>query len=281
MEPLFRDDALDSRMRTLAEVLSPSRPIRAAQYLRGRAAELRAVEEELRYFTATPFIYGARGVGKTSLAQTAATNVCADDREPIYIAASSDSTILTIIRQIVLEMYGVARTVGISPSSSRKVEWQLSLNPSVKVSSESERLQVDAPTDMNEALRLLREVDRLLPRARETVVILDELEELPKTERKNLAHLVKELGDQEVSVRFVLVGISDDVQELIGAHQSVPRYIKEVEPDASSCARSHGYSLRRGFRDWSVIASKDSWPDRNRRERLSPLCALDWKSSSD
>ena len=225
------DDQFDSRMRKLAEVLSPTRPIKVAQLLQGRAEELRSVEEELRYFSSTPFIFGTRGVGKTSLAQTAALAATASDREPIYVAATEDSSILTLVREIALGMLRIAIKLGSGPKVNKKFEMSLGLNPSVKIALETQVPKLDRPEDMNEALRLLRDMDAVLPQASSTVVILDELEELPSSERKALAHLVKEVGDQEVNAKFILVGIATDVQELIGAHESVPRYLKEVELD--------------------------------------------------
>jgi hypothetical protein len=77
----------------------------------------------------------------------------------------------------------------------------------------------------------LKEIDALLPDARSTVVIIDELEELKGEDRRDLAFLIEQLGDQEFKVRFMLVGIAANVHELIGAHQSVHRYIKEVSLD--------------------------------------------------
>ena len=43
-----------------------------------------------------------------------------------------------------------------------------------------------------------------------------------------LAYLIKQIGDQEFNLRFVLVGVAENVHELIGAHESVPRYLKEI-----------------------------------------------------
>jgi hypothetical protein len=82
--------------------------------------------------------------------------------------------------------------------------------------------------DANAAIRTLKELDGLLPGAESTVVVLDELEELNDSDRSDLAYLIKQIGDQEFSVKYILVGIAENVHELIGAHQSVPRYLKEI-----------------------------------------------------
>jgi uncharacterized protein len=85
---------------TIAAHLSPERPIRSAEFLRGRLADLENVERALRYFHAVPFIYGARGVGKTSLARTASQLVTAADREHIYVACAPGSRMLQIFREV-------------------------------------------------------------------------------------------------------------------------------------------------------------------------------------
>ncbi|RYZ82083.1 MAG: hypothetical protein EOP04_22755 [Proteobacteria bacterium] len=45
----------------------------------------------------------------------------------------------------------------------------------------------------------------------------------------DLAFFVKSLGDQEVSIKFVFVGIADSIDKLILHHQSVPRYIASIQ----------------------------------------------------
>jgi uncharacterized protein len=62
----------ETRLELISTHLSPERPIRSTEFLRGRTGDLDRVERELRHFHAVPFIYGYRGVGKTSLARTAA-----------------------------------------------------------------------------------------------------------------------------------------------------------------------------------------------------------------
>jgi uncharacterized protein len=62
------------QLQLISTRLSPERPIRSTEFLRGRGGDLTRVERELRHFHAVPFIYGYRGVGKTSLALAATPN---------------------------------------------------------------------------------------------------------------------------------------------------------------------------------------------------------------
>ena len=218
----------EEKFAILAQYLSPDRPIRTEQFLKGRRKELAAVEEELRHFHSVPFVFGYRGVGKTSLARTAAQYVTPSDREHIYVPCSPQSGMLSIFREIGHEMLSLALRFGGIETTKKKLEINLSLRPGIKLSLENETPQLEEFRDVNEAVRTLREIEAIVPDANSTVVILDELEELRVEDRINLAYLIKQLGDQQFSSRFMLVGIAENVQELIGAHESVPRYIKEV-----------------------------------------------------
>ncbi len=216
------------RFELISTHLSPERPIRSTEFLRGRAGDLEKVERELRHFHAVPFIYGYRGVGKTSLARTAAQLVTKSDREHIYVACAPGSRMLHIFREIGEEILKVLFKTGQGPMLLRRVDVNLSVSPAIKASFESQRPELDDFRDANAAIRVLKELDNLLPDAASTVVVLDELEELDKKDRSDLAYLIKQIGDQEFKLKFILVGVAENVHELIGAHESVPRYLKEI-----------------------------------------------------
>lgn len=212
----------------IASHLSPERPIRSSEFLRGRSQDLEKVERELRHFHSVPFIYGYRGVGKTSLARTAAQLVTTSDREHIYVACAPGARMLQIFREIGEQVLKILFRSGVTQMALKSVEVSLSLSPAIRASFESQKPELEDFRDANAAVRVLKELDGLLPDAKSTVVVLDELEELDKKDRSDLAYLIKQIGDQEFKLKFVLVGVAENVHELIGAHESVPRYLKEV-----------------------------------------------------
>ena len=81
----------DDKFQIIAANLSPERPIRSSEFLRGRLDDLENIQRELRYFQAVPFIYGYRGVGKTSLARTAAQMIKPDIGFALDVDISGDS----------------------------------------------------------------------------------------------------------------------------------------------------------------------------------------------
>ena len=212
----------------IANNLSPERPIRSSEHLLGRSSELENIERELRYFHPAIFVYGDRGVGKTSLARTAAQLVTPADREHVYVACAPGSRMLQVFREIGEALLKLIFSSAAAETIRSKVEVEFSLTPAIRASFESKTPTLQAFEDANAAIRVIRELDTLLPDAKSTVVVLDELEELNDDDRTDLAYLIKQLGDQEFQLKFILVGIAQNVHELIGVHQSVPRYLKEV-----------------------------------------------------
>ena len=62
----------DEFIRLLPQLLTPTTPIRSAEFLRGRDKILEDIRRAFIQPGRHVFIHGDRGVGKTSLAQTAA-----------------------------------------------------------------------------------------------------------------------------------------------------------------------------------------------------------------
>jgi Cdc6-like AAA superfamily ATPase len=215
--------------RILERYLSPAHPISSPELLHGRKQELNDIGGCLGVSAGTPVIFGNRGVGKTSLAKTAAQQYTASDREPIYVACPPLGQTLTLLREASIRLSELAIEMKAVPRKSFDIEAHVGLTPSVRFAVKNARQETPVFKDISEAVRVIKDFDKLIPDSARTVVILDELEELEKGSQKDLAYFLKQLGDQEFGLKFILVGIADNVHGLIGAHASVPRYIRNVE----------------------------------------------------
>src|SRR5215467_15747429 len=80
-EPQFR--------KVLYSRLSPSRPITSIELLKGLCKKLQQIREAFASPGRHVFIYGDRGVGKTSLAQTAASLHNSADASPISLSCGA------------------------------------------------------------------------------------------------------------------------------------------------------------------------------------------------
>jgi hypothetical protein len=81
--------------------LSPTAPIQSQEHLYGRDAQVSLIKQALYAPGRSIFIYGDRGVGKTSLAQTVAFAHQSSKRDPVILACTSETTFGGLIRHTV------------------------------------------------------------------------------------------------------------------------------------------------------------------------------------
>src|ERR1700722_18831315 len=72
--------------------LSPTSPIQSEEHLFGRSKQLQLIEQALCAPGRSIFIYGDRGVGKTSLAQTVAYSHQSAGQHPVLLACTPHTT---------------------------------------------------------------------------------------------------------------------------------------------------------------------------------------------
>jgi uncharacterized protein len=210
----------------LSEVLSPSQPVKSIEHLIGRDVELEVIERALFQVGRHVFIFGDRGVGKSSLAATAAMQYQSSDGVPIAVSGSPDDTFKSIIAHIATQALGRSRIENTKTSDNLAFEWR-----GVKVGGVSETSPIDIASQIEtvgDAVLLLKEVS--VRHSQKPVVILDEFDMISDPyERNKFANLLKQLGDQSVNLKFIFTGIGKSLDELLGAHQSSFRQLATVE----------------------------------------------------
>src|SRR5881296_2717329 len=90
----------DDLRKVLAENLTPSDTIRTPERLFGRDKNLRTIDRALNSPGRQIFIYGDRGVGKTSLALTAAYLHTHSEAAPIHVMCGTTSTFSQVMHAI-------------------------------------------------------------------------------------------------------------------------------------------------------------------------------------
>src|SRR5260370_13478433 len=134
--------------KALKQTLSPTTPIRSAEFLRGRDKKL----EDIRRAVIQPgrhiFIYGDRGVGKTSLAQTAAFEHQSAEQSPILLPSSGFYRILGDLPSKLLAIDPTATKV--TTSSKKSAGYSPILSADAQHSVESG--QIPACKSINEAV---------------------------------------------------------------------------------------------------------------------------------
>jgi uncharacterized protein len=205
----------------LRQYVRPSSPIDTFEHLVGRTQQRDSIEEAINSPGKHIFIYGDRGAGKTSLAQTVAFEHNPATTAPVLVACGRQTTFQSIIADIAHQLVGRRRLASEEQSKSSGLQFY-GLSGSSATKSNERPL---SPSDLNAATGLLQECAS----GERHIVVIDEFENLPTDEDRHLfAELVKQLSDRRVPLTLVFCGIGRSLNDLLLGHASSHRYLHEV-----------------------------------------------------
>lgn len=202
----------EEREQMLKWVFSPTTPIKKEEFFRGRNTQLQKICEAINAEGQHAILFGERGVGKTSLA-----NIMAEQITVIYptkVTCGRTDNFKSIWKQALEQVqYSTTTTgLGFKPEDIKGVT-----NFSTSINLESTTFTFDL-------IRLLGGFPHL-----RFVFIFDEFDNITDREvRKLFADLIKSFSDNNINTTIVLVGIANDVDKLIGSHQSLERCLKQI-----------------------------------------------------
>lgn len=203
----------------LRGVFTPAQPIAKPEHLHGRDQKLRLIERALGSPGKHIFIYGDRGVGKTSLARTAASLHAGNEEGFAFVACDQATTFSDIVQNIYRQLRKLHANGKLEVAESVKVF-------GASVSSVLEPLDIAIKT-INDAVEILKNMSPASGRL--VTIIIDEFDQLSSdVEKKYIADLIKQLSDQGVNLRLMICGIGSSLDELIGVHLSTDRYLATV-----------------------------------------------------
>lgn len=211
---------------TLKRVLSPTTPIRSPEFLRGRHKKLEEIRRSLIQPGRHIFIYGDRGVGKTSLAQTAAYEHQTASQEPILLGCDPSSTFYGIAQDIVSRLLSTDPTV-IRRINSTKGNAIIAALASIEAQQTVERGKIAEMHSINDAISAVNFFAKQHSSC--PVIVIDEFERIENSDQRTLfADFIKQLGDQSVPLRLIFCGVGRSLEELLDAHHSCYRYLSAV-----------------------------------------------------
>ncbi len=210
----------------LNTLVSPSQPIRSVENLFGREKEIVRIEKALYAPGRHVFIYGERGVGKSSLAATAANQYQSSDSEYIDVSCSPDATLKSIIVNIAYQATKTSRLRDIKKNEIQLLDIHyLKLQSGENEANKNLHNEIHSLTD---AVEILREVSE--NHSERPIIVIDEFDRMDSEKERNLfADLLKHLGDKRISIKFIFTGIAKTLDELLGAHQSAIRQLETIE----------------------------------------------------
>jgi Cdc6-like AAA superfamily ATPase len=209
----------------LRENLTPSNTIKTPERLFGRDRALRQIERALASQGRQVFIYGDRGVGKTSLALTAAYLLNDATAEPIYIACGQSDNFADAIASIGNSVIPVEERLEQGASGPEIGGTIFGVGGTFK-SGKKAISKIAPPNSLNDALDIMRYI--LKKRRGKIVVVIDEMERLPKQEREKFAEVIKNLPEIDDRLKFIFCGIANTVNELLGSHPSAGRILETI-----------------------------------------------------
>jgi len=210
----------------LNEVLFASQPIQSIEYLYGREQELDRIEKALFAPGRHIFIYGDRGVGKSSLAATAANQYQDSSAPYIDVSCGPDSTLFSIVANIAYSAIHASRLRRTTLTKNLGFEYQFL---KAELTSETTSIELHKEiTSLADAVEVLREASML--HSQSPIAVLDEFDRIQDARERNLfADLLKHLGDKKVPLKLIFTGVGKSLDELLGAHQSAIRQLETIE----------------------------------------------------
>ena len=208
----------------LNQYLFASGPVRDFSHLVGRESEMSLIEEALSAEGRHVFIYGDRGVGKTSLAAAAANFYQSSDNSHIQIGCGPDTkfykTIEDLVDRVIKKASG-KRDYSVKSTFSvkfYKVQWN---NKMIDVS-------IPEVNSMYTAVEAIEEVAKYHSDA--PVIVIDEFDQIESEEERRLfSNYLKDLGDRGVDIKLIFTGVAQSLTKLLGDHESSFRQLHTIE----------------------------------------------------
>jgi Cdc6-like AAA superfamily ATPase len=211
MRKTMRDETdWDLLWAEITEAFSPGAPIKEHHMLAGRETEKRMLVDAVLQRGKHAAVYGERGVGKTSLANTFALPLNRPTSPLLFVRTNcvSNDTFSAVWRRVFRRLsYDNTDANGDGARRSLSDDYHGDITPddvAVELSSFSANCT--------------------------PVIVLDEFDQVRDvTVHTLLANTLKLLSDETVYVTIIIVGVAEDIDALIAEHGSIPRSLMQVK----------------------------------------------------
>lgn len=198
------------RQQALREAFTPTQPQRSFRRIAGRKTELLRILQAIAQERAHVVLYGERGRGKTSLVNLVAAAASSYGYMVGRYACAFDNDFDLIIR-------GLARDL---PQAMLAV-------PAVEDDS-LEGCEAGLPAGRLQPRDVALFPGRLA--GQHLLLIVDEFDRvLDESTRTRFADTIKQVSDRGAAVSFIILGVSDSLEELLGRHPSIQRNVIGVQ----------------------------------------------------
>jgi Holliday junction resolvasome RuvABC ATP-dependent DNA helicase subunit len=239
-ETMKKPQSLDDWMALEFEIsqLFDGAPIDEEDLFAGRSTEVRKVLETVLSRAKHVVLFGERGVGKTSLSN-------------IFWKRFSKT----------IKSFVVAR-VQAGPQDTFSSLWSRALEElqaSGVVAGRADEVNIEANFVTVTPSQIRRELQKINPNV-VPIIIVDEYNEVIDEDAKRLtANLIKEFYDFTVTTTVVLVGVAENISELIADHASIDRALVQVPLSRMSKAELKEIIQKRATRTVMQFSGDAMW----------------------
>ncbi|HUC66437.1 MAG TPA: ATP-binding protein [Stellaceae bacterium] len=206
--PTLPDAARTSAL--LRDAFTPTRPKHGTALFSGRFKQLQRIIAAIEEERAHVMVYGERGSGKTSLANVLAVKAEEAGYMVLRFACSSELTFEDIFRGFLRRMPASLLPDGVGATSRAGIDNFDQLLP--------------GRCSVGEIVQLFERVYE-----KHLILIVDEYDRVTEEDTKaKLAELLKHLSDANVSVTLLIIGVAENVGQLLGKHPSLQRTMVTV-----------------------------------------------------
>jgi Cdc6-like AAA superfamily ATPase len=201
------------RLQALAAAFRPAAPIDRRALFSGRTEQLGELFSTIDQPGQHAVVFGERGVGKTSLVTVAAETIGAADVLTARTTCDRSDDFETVWRKALDELLLTSSRPGVGFAATPRES---------RIGGSSLLGEDAAPHGVRRALQRLSGNRRL-------AVFIDEFDRLEADEVRVLfADTIKALSDALPRVTVVLIGVAEDVDQLIADHQSIERALQLI-----------------------------------------------------
>jgi hypothetical protein len=203
--------------RTLSpgEAFTPTQPKVGRRRLVGREAELGRILMALREDHAHVVLYSERGRGKTSLANLVAESLRRASSIVARHTCEAGTNFESLMRGLMHDLPPSLLAVRSTPEGNSRHDV------------DADGCEAALPSGELRPRDIVALTQRL--NCRDLIFVIDEFDRVedPGT-RERLADTIKQLSDQDISLQFFIVGVAENLDQILGEHPSIQRAVVGV-----------------------------------------------------
>jgi hypothetical protein len=197
------------RLLALRNAFTPMRPQRSFRRVAGRKNELLRILDAISENRSHVVLYGDRGRGKTSIVNLVAAAARSSGYMVGRYSCDHDSDFDDIIRGLVKDLPRSALAVPVAEDNGL------------------EGCEAALPRDRLQPRDIVLLPSRLI--GGHVLLIIDEFDRVADVPtRTHLADTIKQISDRAAPLSFLIVGVSDSLEDLLGHHPSIQRNVAAV-----------------------------------------------------